>query len=60
MITEVMHLKLLKERPGRPSTAGFSPERVVNVQINVESIDEELTVSRMKTNGLTEMLKGKC
>lgn len=60
MITEVMYLKLPRESPGRPALAGFSPERVVNIEINVESIDEELTVSWMKTNGFTEMLKGKC
>lgn len=43
-------------RPGLRS-AGFLPERVVNVQINVQSVDEELPVSRVKTNGFTEMLK---
>lgn len=44
---------------GRPllPPAGFLPERVVNVQINVQSIDEELPISRVKTNGFTEMLK---
>lgn len=33
------------------------PERVVNVQINVQSVDEELPVSWVNTNCLTEMLK---
>lgn len=39
------------------SPAVSLPERIVNVQINVQSVDEELPISRVNTNGLTEMLK---
>lgn len=37
--------------------AGVLPERIVNVQINVQTVDEELPISRVNTDGLTEMLK---
>ncbi|TNN43962.1 hypothetical protein EYF80_045847 [Liparis tanakae] len=43
----------LRRRP----PAGFPPERVVNVQINVQSVDEELSVSRVYADGLGESLK---
>lgn len=54
-ITEPIHPG---ESPGRPlfPPAGFPPERIVNVQINVQSVDEELPISRVNTDGLTEML----
>lgn len=58
-LSQCIDLRLPGESAGRPllPPAGFLPERVVNVQINVQSIDEEFPVSWVNTNGLAEMLK---
>lgn len=60
LLSQCIDLRLPGESTGRPllPPAGLLPERVVNVQINVQSVDEELPVSWVNTDGLTEMLKG--
>ncbi len=59
LLSQSIDVRLPGESAGRPllPPAGFLPERVVNVQINVQAVDEELSVSRVNTDGLTEMLK---
>lgn len=60
LLSQCIDLKNPGESTDRPllPPAGFLPERVVNVQINVQPVDEELPVSWVNTNSLAEMLKG--
>lgn len=60
LLSQCIDLRHPGESTDRPllPPAGFLPERVVSVQINVQPVDEELPVSWVNTNSLAEMLKG--
>lgn len=47
--------RALADRP--LPAAGPLPERVVNVQIDVQAVDEELAVSWVNADGLAEVLR---